>query len=793
MFMEEHQEDSCGVILQPCPDGQYMLQLLPKNFPELINPTPSPGGFREEGEQDYCETVNGDPWFLCKQGQYISISHYAQEGHEDFQFSLQVDESGCVRLCGGLNKGYWTSDPAGRLLVGVQKAGKRETFQLIEYAFSIDAKRLPWMSLAPVRVNFKAHTGRYLCCASAVISAIAEAPCCCEEFLLDVNFPPLPPCWESSTPHNKLSSPEIQLAKQSVESVQSSYSRIRTANGMFNLSAGADGKLTMVQLDEAQGHEHFTIELLDHKRRSKVSMGHHGSQDNPDALYYVSVEPSSKVTCNKLHRRKWEEFVLELANGSRILIQSVHGGFMRSPEISTQVDATSFSGHTRGTRTEDNNSRRVCSCSLVSLEGSMVGAWRLRAHGDSLYTLVAVTTPRDGGDVYLFVDARGKIMQSNEPGIHFPALASLFEIKPVTTACFAGATEHGMKTSTTKAAVVGFTIKTIRKINGKQRYLSVEPNGILRASRLRLSRWEIFRLVDIDATASVVLPSKYLCLPAAVNLFAATTPTAFLSLRQAAASQGVVTAPMSSYGRGWSAEVSKGGNFLARSNHIMEHTAGKPIHSVASLKKASQIAVMAAWTGRCVPTRMPASLQELCINQLCLQASAEVMKLPDKLQGRLSSALVTECLVDSCVGIPDDLCAKVIAHWCSRQHPESSCKSLSSTFTSQREPLSRSNGNDGGGQDPSNVLQQSLLESSGEGLQCHSCNQTGVLKMDPTVNPAHHRYLEVQYHAQNGLTQPTGFLWNLISFAGVSIMSTALLFHLFADRNNKRRTSRSVR
>lgn len=43
----------------------------------------------------------------------------------------------------------------------------------------------------PVRVSLRGHNGRYLCTSHATVSAHAEVPCCCEEFLLQVGPIPL--------------------------------------------------------------------------------------------------------------------------------------------------------------------------------------------------------------------------------------------------------------------------------------------------------------------------------------------------------------------------------------------------------------------------------------------------------------------------------------------------------------------------------------------------------------------------------------------------------------------------
>lgn len=154
-----------------------------------------------------------------------------------------------------------------------------------------------------------------------------------------------------------------------------------------------------MQFNEAQAREHFIVSVLPHKRYSMVSISHHLNEDDSDRLCYVSAEPSSRVTCNKLQRGKWEEFALELVNESRVVIQSVHGYFMGSQEASMFVNTSSPPRYSEGNSTHEISTK------------SSVGVWRLRAHGDCCYTLVAAVSPRDRGDGYLFVDGRGKLMQ----------------------------------------------------------------------------------------------------------------------------------------------------------------------------------------------------------------------------------------------------------------------------------------------------------------------------------------------------------------------------------------------
>lgn len=765
--LSKQQDESCTFFLLPCRDARYILQLIPTRPLDVLEPLAElyAQGYiqfddlREENVLGSCsESRDAGSWCFCKQGQFIGIAQYTPESNEEFCFSLEFDDHGGVALSSGVvNKGYWTLDSSGHLLFGAQIIGKRETFQLHEFGWSRKTLSSSWTSVAPVRVNLRAHTGQYLCSAATVISAVAEAPCCCEEFLLDVNFPPLPFPWRPS--ESTISGQDTQPAKKISDSFESSHCRVRTANGMFDWSAGADGKLITVQLKEAQAREQFTMSVLSHKRHSLVSVSHRFCEDGADCACYLSVDPSSRVTCNKRERGKWEEFVLELVNESRVLIRSVHGYFMGSQEASMFVKTHSSSTYSQNSE-------------------ASVAVWRLRAHGESRYTLLAATSKKDQGDFYLYVDGRGVLMQSNEPTVHFPSSSSLFEIKPIASSSI-WATEGSSQKSNARASLVGFTIKTIRKINGKERYLSAEPNGILRANAFHVSLWEVFQLIDVDGTASAVLPHEFSCCPASLHFVSPKIRTASLSAFEERASLGTSYAA-------WLLNQGSMGGLSENTNHLL----GKPIESLESLKKASQVAAMATMIGRCLPERRPASLQELCINQLCLQASAEVTRLCDKFQESDAVAWVTERLVERCLSVPDDLSARILTCWRSRQHPENSCKSLPSLFSAQRDYYFQGNRNIRG---PSYTREHSFWESNDDGFYCHSCNQKGLLKMNPNVNPAHHRYLEVQYQAQNGAAQSHGFLWNLISFAGVSIMSTALLVHFFADHKKKRTSSASIR
>ncbi|EFJ29083.1 hypothetical protein SELMODRAFT_440909 [Selaginella moellendorffii] len=673
-------------------------------------------------------------WFLCCRDSAVGCARRDPECcSEDVLFALEMDESGRASFRGGSQAGYLTSDWHGRLYGGTAKARKWEMFMLVERSMEDVPKIAPWIVRAPVRVTLQASTKKYLCAARHVVSARAEAPCCCEEFLIDLIFSSFPAAKsETAKPSQKsrglwqaLLGRGDEEEEAEVVSEPARHCTIRTNDGTCLLSAEPDGNVFTTRLNHAQGRETFSIQL---HSDSKISIQQATSES--DSQGHLSVE-FGQLIYKRVLRRGNDLFNIQLASGSRILLRSVHGGFLS---------------------TDTGKCRIISSEKKDFLQG--IGAWHLRAHGDSLYTLTALSTvSKRRADVYMFVDASGRVNQSSDPAVHFPCSASLFEIKPVSNATILPGT------ICRNASIIGFTIRTARKIHGKHRYLSAEPNGVLRAVRLAPSRWELFQLIDVDAAAAAAAPESFSCTPAAVN-----------------------REPPPTCGPVFSTSASR---------------ATKTGFSRIVLRDVSacDAAAMALLDGHAVPKKSAASLQDLCISQVCVHASAEISSeetTPECRSKTYSDEEFTELVSALCslsrrhdllpagipsdltdenaFSIPDDLLARIWETCRLRQVPQNSCKWMQSAFLPQTQaqgPRARNRA----------VSRSSSTEA---GWHCTSCKQSNVLPMDAAVNPAHHKYLEVQSRVYSRAIQSTGILWNIISLAGVSIMSTALFCQLKA-------------
>ncbi|BBN07161.1 hypothetical protein MPTK1_4g01550 [Marchantia polymorpha subsp. ruderalis] len=838
------EDDSSRIVLRPCVDGSYLLQVVPRTVeggrsdPVPVKQNPVEDFGLLNGLHDVEDPPNsvgelgsrrGNEWFLSLHESSVFVTE-SPSNVANSQFRLEFDEHGRVRIRGSCDTGYLTADSRGRLWGGTQRPQKWEHFTLIEEALKETPLQSTRTISASVRVTLQAHTGKYLCGSTTVISAHAEAACCCEEFLLDLKFPSLIPVRSSRTKHgsrlpvDSLRS-NLDLRSRRFEEqekigptttlkydqpLDGSVCTIRTADGKRMLSAEPDGIVFTTPVDQVRGMEKFEVSVQYRKSCPTVSIRPYSRESGTGTRNrkYVSATDSGQIVCDKSDKKQWEAFGLTLANGSRVLIRSIHGGYLAyDPSLAIQLEHN---------EQQHRLQRGLCSCLPYTKEKMReVGAWQLRYHGDSLYTLVALPVAKGGAQEYLSVDSKGQIIQSGAPAVHFPATASLFEIVPVSGTCLDTMDENICSFS----GIVGFTIRTTRRIHGKQRYVSVEPSGRVFATRVRPSRWEIFQFVDVDATASAVSPDEFSCIPAAVNL---NSPG---SVMPSLAGYRVQQRVPSLGGQGRWGLVRRVGwvQSVGVSDVVVQGTSSSTsVASIAvaeALRRACGVTVEALNKGWAVPKKTPTSLQELCIGHVCWFAStesggsqptestkaSEVPSLPDlesemifppildsdmhelvailKASGQ-GSRIPAELIDGNLFNIPDDLLTRIWSHWRSRQPSLQSCKWLPSSLLAQLppqfhngvRPLQNHAGRPHGlphvhqGLPPHNIA---LWNTSGDGFHCGSCDSDGVLCMDPAVNPAHHRYLEVQYRAYSGARQP-GVLWSAISFAGVSLMTTAL-------------------
>ncbi|KAG6549946.1 hypothetical protein Mapa_008457 [Marchantia paleacea] len=838
------EDDSCRIVLRPCVDGSYLLQVVPRTVegrssdPVPVKQNPEEVFGLLSGLHDVKDPPNsvgelgsrhGNEWFLCLRESSVFVTKSPSNVARS-QFWLEFDEHGRVRIRGSCDTGYLTADSRGRLWGGTQRPQKWEHFTLIEEALKETPLQSTWTISASVRVTLQAHTGKYLCGSTTVICAHAEAACCCEEFLLDLKFPSLIPVRSSRTKHGSRSPVDSLRSNLDVRSrrfdeqekiafaatlkadqpLDGSVCTIRTADGKRMLSAEPDGIVFTTPVDQVRGMEKFELSVQYRKSCPTVSIRPYSRESGTGSRNrkYISATDSGQIVCDKSDKKHWEAFGLTLANGSRVLIRSIHGGYLAyDPSVAVQLEHN---------EQQHRLQRGLCSCLHYTKEEMReVDAWQLRYHGDSLYTLVALPVAKGGAQEYLSVDSKGHIIQSGAPAVHFPATASLFEIVPVSGTCLDTMDENICSFS----GIVGFTIRTTRRIHGKQRYVSVEPSGRVFATRVRPSRWEIFQFVDVDATACAVSPDEFSCLPAAVNL---NSPG---SVMPSLAGYRVQQRVPSLGGQGRWGLVRRVGwvQSVGVSDVLVQGTSSSTsVASIAvaeALRRACGVTVEALNKGWAVPKKTPTTLQELCIGHVCWFAStesggsqptestkaSEVPSLPDlesemilppildsdfhelvailKASGQ-GSRIPAELIDGNLFNIPDDLLTRIWSHWRSRQPSLQSCKWLPSSLLAQLppqfhngvRPLQNHAGRPNGlphvhqGLPPHNIA---LWNTSGDGFHCGSCDSDGVLCMDPAVNPAHHRYLEVQYRAYSGARQP-GVLWSAISFAGVSLMTTAL-------------------
>jgi hypothetical protein len=321
----------------------------------------------------------------------------------------------------------------------------------------------------------------------------------------------------------------LNLVRSYFQDDDCTWTTIRTASGDRLLSANPAGVLSTVPLGSARGKENFVVHLTCPKW-PRVAILHQGTPgDNSlasegggmqesnrmgDSLFgtegqslpggrpravgrergnkserrYVGVDSDGGIKCNRDQPETWEQFTLELVTGSRVFIQGVNGRFLCGEDI-------------------EGSARRPVTCS-ESEPSKLNGCWAVRSHGDGLYTLVVAPLERGRGEAYLFVDEFGQLQQSSEPSVQFPATCSLFSLEPVAQKTLilgeekrrnpakellAHLSRRGRKGEdfgrVSDQRIVGFSIRTAGKVDGRERYLSVEPNGVVRASKARVGRY----------------------------------------------------------------------------------------------------------------------------------------------------------------------------------------------------------------------------------------------------------------------------------------------------------------
>eukprot|EP00850_Spirogloea_muscicola_P014562 SM000105S13907 [mRNA] locus=s105:464071:468628:- [translate_table: standard] len=723
--------------------------------------------------------------------------------------------------------GFVTCSPEGRMWCGTRVARAWERFQLVpdlgdglpgctaEACQPISG----WSMRAPVRVNLRAHTGKYLCSAHPVLNARAETACCCEEFLLDLKPPPLLLASGSCNC-------DLCGAGSSGEDEDSWSCAVRTGEGRHMWTVEGSGQRVLAsEVSQARGREAFVLELegdgrggtsevalrfLPGVKQGAGSCSRSASDSSgPPPCCYLSAERRGIVACDRPRAQRWERFCLEFADLSHVLIQSPHGALLsvtpEPPMISVATSAWNGSGLS-GRRDLQQLDR---SCSWASQAGEPRGsmdeavhgaAWQLRAHGDSHYTLVAVPAmPPGAGDSYLYVDSAG---QSSEPSLHFPAVASLFKIVPERVG-------EGR-------SVAGFSIRTVRKIHGKERYLTAEPNGAIMARRLTVGHWEVFRLIDVDAAA------------AQVEQLAAPTQRPNDVLRGGPA----LAWPATPDSRGTTNLLQGQHEAIVETTLALRESAASTVQaaamkSVAVLTRLAAAAEQAIVLGIASPTPSPASLLNLCLESLVVECARSGVVCTDRAlltkplghvehEDQLSSlqlllkeegAISHEELLfpfsipafllaaDVCK-LPSELQSQVWRGWRSRQSPAHSCKWRPGPLHLSANPyrpfrlLLSTNASHH--QAAANLLAPSMHHGPAwrsqlsrplaalpqGGWHCTMCYTGGHLPLDPALNPAHYRFLELQFHVRSAAAHPTGVLWNFISMAGVSLLTAAMCLQL---------------
>ncbi|GAQ78529.1 hypothetical protein KFL_000140500 [Klebsormidium nitens] len=800
---ELEEESSCLLAVKPRQDGKYDLQI--------------------------CDGLGqglGHGLFLGFVGRRVGLK---QRSGLDTAFAIQFADRNRVCFQGGSENLFLSADPQGRIYTGPTRPRKWEWFTMLPTSQPGPSPSRP-MPL-PVRVNLRGHNGRYLCTSHATVSAHAEVPCCCEEFLLQVG--PIP---------------QRDSADSEIDASSSNdWNTISAASEDEILSADPSGGLSIVPRENARGREHFLVHLTCPKwprvailhqtlpRDPSLELSKQDREEGPSdrgsctdengngrflvevvkseqgkapgefVRSYVGVESNGRVVCDRPQPQTWEQFTLELVSGSRVFIQGVNGRFL--------AGAPKFDG---SERTPVNvTTSRPPDC------------WEVRSHGDGLCTLVLAPVETGRGETYLFVDDFGRLQQSNEPAVQFPATCSLFSLEPVAAKALRSAgqergarnpakellahlsrrgEEDGLGSRVSDERIVGFSIRTAGKVSGRERYLSVEPNGAVKASRTRVGRTEVFALSDVNALAARADPIAFPCHAAATANPLQTPPAPPPATAQERAE---VRAAEEATAREARVETSRQRQKVRAAARALETRAPNPKPRPATLQAlcADAIATEAARRLPCAPrcTSPAACLSSWGVGLPHLSPPKTAPKQPlelgsekceallDEMLGVLAGAAAPPCCYDGAFPeetrtqtmrvIPNDVLDQIDATWAARQPRAHSCKGHVAPYRRFPERARAR---------AFQAMHRAPHRGFGdEGFVCKQCSRDGLTRLDPVINPAHHRFLEVQQRLR-GVNGPLPrAMWNPLTLTAVSMVSTLLCFSRGPSGGGRPRTGDS--
>lgn len=336
--------------------------------------------------------------------------------------------------------------------------------------------------------------------------------------------------------------------------------------------------------------------------------------------------------------------------------------------------------------------------------------------------------------------------QSGEPAAVFPSIASLFLLEAVAASA---------DPQTGRRGLAGWALRA--RSLPKWPHVTAQPDGSAAASRTRRSEWETLRVVDVAASAAA---AKVSGLPQAVD--ASAPDAALVALFPSLAPPPAASSPHS------------------KPAEPAEHAQRR-----LALRLAVARAVAGLEAGASAAPRAPSSLQAACIAVLANDDSATAKKkngAPSPPVCALSEAEQAEQL--GAVFLPDGVASRVRAVWAERAAPLPSRGGGGGAFGGCKSRLL-----------PPGLDPRSVPREAAAACLCASCGSDApLLKLEPGVNPEHHRFLEAQFRlATGGDTSAGGFFWTLVGTATTAAISLGIAASLTRGMAAQRRGQHEAR
>ena len=295
------------------------------------------------------------------------------------------------------------------------------------------------LSSWPVRCHLRTRDNLYLSNSNGKLAANAGAPCCSEELIMDVGGIASLVAGTPASPCRIWSADATRIA--SVEPVTN--------------------QIVFQSQHSCTGHEEFSLQLC---RDSEVTLAAGTSTSVVCSWPSVKCDPFS----NKSTRLS-----LELASNKPVFFITAHGGCVSpSPSLSTYTTRLHAAPPPPPATTTAN---------LYKASDFHAISWQLEHHGDSFYSIRHAVTK-----VLVYVNHNGTLqMDGSEPA--FPDPRILFSIEPAWSS-------H----QSDGDLLVGFTIRPMHKLQGRQLALSALPDGRITTCyrKAEVNRWEIFQIAD---------------------------------------------------------------------------------------------------------------------------------------------------------------------------------------------------------------------------------------------------------------------------------------------------------